>query len=134
MKKPPQWSPTGEWIVYEIAGGLSLISPDGKLNRRLTTNVFTIFGFSKDGSQVFGMYLNREEKGRREFFSVDVKTGAQKFLAIVNLPASVNRLAGFSLHPDGKRFATSISKMKADIWMLEGFDKQKTLLQLLLGH
>jgi len=34
--------------------------------------------------------------------------------------ASANTIAGFSLHPDGKRFLTSIAKEPYDIWMLEG--------------
>ena len=30
---------------------------------------------------------------------------------------------GFSLHPDGTRFATSIQIWPSDIWMVEGFDR-----------
>lgn len=41
-------------------------------------------------------------------------------LASLDLPASVNGIDGFSLHPDGKRFLTSIAKWPYDIWMLEG--------------
>jgi hypothetical protein len=33
-------------------------------------------------------------------------------------------LAGFSLHPDGTRFITSLGLWPSDIWMLEGFDRQ----------
>jgi hypothetical protein len=31
-------------------------------------------------------------------------------------------LAGFSIHPDGKRALTSIAKISDQIWMLEGFE------------
>jgi hypothetical protein len=31
-------------------------------------------------------------------------------------------IAGFGLHPDGKRFAASVADWPADIWMLEGFE------------
>jgi len=63
-----------------------------------------------------------------------VKTGADTMLAPLDLPASANAIAGFSLHPDGKRFITSIAKWQFDIWMLEGFDqpKQTTWLDRLL--
>jgi hypothetical protein len=52
---------------------------------------------------------------------VDVATGAEKILASLDLPASTAAISGFSLHPDGKRFLTSIAKRPYDIWMLEGF-------------
>jgi hypothetical protein len=54
--------------------------------------------------------------------SINVKTGEEKMLAPVHLPASTDSIAGFSMHPDGKRFLTSIAKWPFDIWMLEGFD------------
>jgi hypothetical protein len=65
-------------------------------------------------------------------YSLKVKTGAEKLLAPVDLPASANDMVGFSLHPDGKRFLTSIAKWPYDIWMLEGFDQHKTWLDRLL--
>ena len=55
-------------------------------------------------------------------------------LAPLDLPASTDGVAGFSLHPDGNRFLTSIAKWPYDIWMLEGFDQmpRKTWLDRLL--
>jgi hypothetical protein len=49
-------------------------------------------------------------------------------------PNDEGGIDGFSLHPDGKRFLTSIAKWPYDIWMLEGFDppKQTTWLDRLL--
>jgi hypothetical protein len=35
----------------------------------------------------------------------------------------VDRIAGFSVHPDGKHFLTSVAKFPFDIWMLEGFEQ-----------
>ena len=65
---------------------------------------------------------------------MNVKTGAEKFLAPIELPASVDRMAGFSIHPDGKRFLTSVAKFPFDIWMLEGFEQPepKSFLDRLL--
>ena len=91
-----------------------------------------MFGFSKDGSQLFGIHRNTTGDGHQwQLYSVDVRTGAEKFLASVDLPASADSIAGFSMHPDGKRFLTSIAKWPFDIWMMEGFDQRKTRLEKL---
>ena len=57
-----------------------------------------------------------------QLFSVNVQSGVERFVAPLDLPASVDGLAGFSIHPDGKRFLTSAAKFPFDIWMLEGFN------------
>ena len=44
-------------------------------------------------------------------------------LAPLDLPRSTDVAAGFSLHPDGNRFLTSIAKWPYDIRMLEGLDQ-----------
>ena len=49
---------------------------------------------------------------------------AERLVANLDLPASAMGLAGFSLHPDGTRFATSLGLWPSDIWMLEGFDRR----------
>jgi hypothetical protein len=56
--------------------------------------------------------------------SIEVATRRERPLVTLDLPAATQGLTGFSLHPDGKRFATSISIWPTDIWMLEGFDHQ----------
>jgi Tol biopolymer transport system component len=121
----PEWSPAGDWILYPSQQGMSLISPDGKAVRKLSPHKFLAYGFSKDGRTVYGIYDNTSSGGAEwQLYSVDVQTGAEKMLAPLDLPASVNGIAGFSLHPDGKRFLTSIAKWQYDIWMIEGFDQQ----------
>jgi Tol biopolymer transport system component len=130
-----EWSRAQEWIVYPVADGLALISPDGKATRMLTSHKFQAYNFSKDGSQLFGILRNTAGTGAQwQLYTVNVKTGAETFLAPVDLPASTDSMAGFSLHPDGKRFLTSIAKWPFDIWMLEGFDQgeSKTWLDRLL--
>jgi eukaryotic-like serine/threonine-protein kinase len=133
-----QWSPAGDWILYPDPRenfGLSLISPDGTTNRKLSSRQFATSGFSRDGSQVFGIYRNTSAEGAEwQIYSVDVKTGSEKLLGAVELPPATESLAGFSLHPDGKRFLTSIAKWPYTIWMLEGFDQQRSWLGRLLGR
>jgi hypothetical protein len=85
------------------------------------------------GQQLFGIFRNISGDGPQwQLYSVDVKTGTDKFLAPVDLPASTDGIAGFSLHPDGKRFLISIAKWPFDIWMMEGFDQYESLLDRLL--
>jgi Tol biopolymer transport system component len=117
-----EWSPAGNWIMYQSAKGMALVSPDGTVSRELNPHKFLGNAFSKDGRQVFGIFRNTTGVGADwQLYSVDVATGAEKMLAPLDLPASTNAIAGLSLHPDGKRFLTSIGKWPYDIWMLEGF-------------
>jgi hypothetical protein len=111
-----------------------LVSPDGQKKHKLTERNFSSSGFSKDGAQVIGVFQDTRGKGPQwVLYSLDVRTGAEKLLGPLELPAVVDALAGFSLHPDGKRFLTSIAKRPYDIWILEGFDTPpKSLLDRLL--
>jgi Tol biopolymer transport system component len=130
-----QWSPAGDWIAYPSANGTYMISPDGSTARKLTARKLLAFAFSKDGAQVYGILRSTAGEGAQwRLYAIDVKTGADKMLASLDLPASANGIDGFSLHPDGKRFLTSIAKWPYDIWMLEGFDppRQKTWLDRFL--
>jgi len=126
-----QWSPTGDWIAYPSAEGISMISPDGNTVRKLTARSLLAFAFSKDGAHIYGIVHNTTGEGAQwQLYSIDVKTGADKMLAPVDLPVSTGSISGFSLHPDGKRFLTSIAKWPYNIWMLEGWYQpaQKTWL------
>ncbi len=127
------WSPAGDWILFPSTDGFSLISPDGNIVRKLTSRQFLSYGFSADGKQLFGIFRNTTGLGAQwQIYSVDVRSGAERFLAPVELPASTGNLAGFSLHPDGKRFLTSVAKWPYDIWMIEGFDQHNTWVNRVL--
>jgi Tol biopolymer transport system component len=132
----PEWSPAGNWILYQSAKGMALVSPDGTANREFSPHMFSAYGFSKDGRQVFGIFRNTTGAGAEwQLYSVDVATGAERMLAPLDLPASTNDIAGLSLHPDGKRFLTSIAKWPFDIWMLEGFQTpSRNWFVRLFGH
>ena len=108
-----------------------MISPDGNTVRKLTARSLLAFAFSKDGARVYGIVHNTTGEGAQwQLYSIDVKTGADQMLAPLDLPVSTGSISGFSLHPDGKRFLTSIAKWPYNIWMLEGWDQpaQKTWL------
>jgi WD40 repeat protein len=128
-----QWSPSGDWILYPSVDGFSLISPDGSSNRKLTSRQFLAYGFSKDGTAVLGIFHNTMPNAAEwQLCSVDVKTGSEKLLAPLDLPPSTANVTSFSLHPDGKRFLTSIAKWPYEIWMLQGFDQRKSWVDRIL--
>jgi eukaryotic-like serine/threonine-protein kinase len=121
---PTRWSPAGDWIAYPSARGIDLISPDGTSTRQLSPLKFKAYGFSKDGSQLFGIFQNTTSNDAQwQLYSVNIRSGAEKFLAPIDFPASVDDVSGFSMHPDGKRFLTSMAKFPFHIWMLEGFEQ-----------
>jgi len=108
--------------------GLFLMSPDGQTERELSATRGgqgrLTFGFSRDGRAVLYLEKNRTGTGAPyRLWSIDVATGAERFLADVPLPPTTGDVAGFSLHPDGTRFLTSIASWPFDLWMLEGFDQ-----------
>jgi len=132
-----EWSPTGEWILYPSAEGVSMISPDGSVVGKLTALNFQTYAFSKDGKHVYGIYRNTTGQGPQwQLHSIDVKGETDKMTAALDFPVSTSAAIGFSIHPDGKRFLTSIAKWPYDIWMLEGFDppRPKTWLERLLSR
>ena len=107
--------------------GLTLVKADGSGNRALATKVPLVFGWSDDGTLIYGLRLNT---GRLALVSIDVETGREKRIADIG-PAprppepypgfSASPLSGFSLSPDGKSFVTSINRSDSDIWILENF-------------
>ncbi len=55
-------------------------------------------GFSKDGAQVYGIVRNTTGEGAEwQLYAIDVKTGAEKMLAPLDLPASTDGVAGFCI-------------------------------------
>jgi Tol biopolymer transport system component len=133
---PTQWSPAGDWILCRAGNTLDLISPDGKSTRRLSSRRFMIYAFSKGGGQLYGIFHNTMGTGAEwQLYQVNVGTGAEKLLSALDLPPSTAKLAGLSIHPDGKRALTSVAKFPFQIWMLEGFEPQaKSWFAGLMGH
>jgi Tol biopolymer transport system component len=124
---PVAWSPDGDWILSRAstgARGLFLVAPDFTRERHLTPRVFAGAGFSRTGREVVGVHRNTTGEGAEwQLWSIDVATGRETRLADLDLPDATDSLNGFSLHPDGTRFATAIALWPYDIWMLEGFDR-----------
>jgi len=99
-----QWSPTGDWIAYpnpKESFGFSLISPDGRHNRKLTPRLFATFGFSKDDSEVYGIYRNSDPEGAEwQWYSVDVKAvGGRPFAACDRIPCGLQHASRWQTLP-----------------------------------
>jgi Tol biopolymer transport system component/DNA-binding winged helix-turn-helix (wHTH) protein len=121
------WSPVGNWILYQTPHGLSLVSPDGRTHRALTPLSFWTFMFSKHGDQVYGILRDSAAQVWR-LVAINVQTGVDRQVALLDFPPDAVPDAQLSLHPDGNRFATSLVRHRDRIYMLEGFDEPESWL------
>jgi Tol biopolymer transport system component/predicted Ser/Thr protein kinase len=128
-RTPLDWSPDGRWILAaHNQPGFVLVSADGAPERTFSAHVGSsarpALGFARDGRAVIYLEENTTGEGAPwRLWSVDITSGAERHLADVALPPAAADLAGFSLHPDGTRFLTSIASWQYDIWTIEGFDR-----------
>jgi len=136
---PVRWSPRGDWIAWNDDNKLTLATPDGKQQRIVSRKEWLTYGWSKDGNSLYGigvtenrrLVLGRIEiQGEREHVTADLGP----------MPASLQMAdfqgdfsyRGFSMHPDGKSFLTSVLTIKGDIWLLEDFNRRIGWLDRLL--
>jgi serine/threonine protein kinase/Tol biopolymer transport system component len=121
----PDWSPTGEWIVYPgAAGSWALISPDGKEKRDLGKIDTPHLTFSRDGKTLYGI---RAEGEHQYLFSLVIATGQMKTIGDVGSEFAPRSYLSpgirFSVSPDGGSILYPTFSTKTGLWMLEGFDK-----------
>jgi Tol biopolymer transport system component len=119
----PDWSPTGEWIVFDDASGWNLISPEVTSTRALGKIETPHLAFSKDGRILYGIRADGEHQC---LFSLDIASGRMKTIGDVGsefVPRSfLFPGVRFSLSPDGKSILYPTSSTKTSLWMLEAFD------------
>ena len=116
------WSPAGDWIAFrKTSPGLYLVSPDGRQVRQLTVYTPDVYGFSRNGTTVYAV-RRLPDRGWVVTF-VEAASGRESNTVELAIPSAAN-LAGFSLHPDGTRFATGLGVPKSDIWLMEGLRAQ----------
>jgi serine/threonine protein kinase len=133
--RPVFWSPRGDWIALDDAGGLHIISPDGKQDRIVSRKAFYTYGWSKDGAALYGITSDESQLllGR-----IDIATQREtKITDLGPVPAAFDfgnatgqfPYRGFSLHPDGKSFLTSVRRVKMHIWLMTDFYRPTRLLE-----
>jgi len=133
--RPVFWSPRGDWIALDDAGGLRIVSPDGKQDRIVSRKAFHTYGWSKDGAALYG--ITSDENRRLLLDRIDIATQRETKIADLGpVPAAFDfgnmttqfLYRGFSLHPDGKSFLTSVYRVKMHIWLMTDFDRPTRLL------
>jgi Tol biopolymer transport system component/predicted Ser/Thr protein kinase len=138
---PPRWSPRGrDWIVFRDGDTLRIVSPDGAQNHVISQRIWQTYGWSNDGTSVYGIAYTQD---RRLFLGrVDVNTLEETKVADLGpIPAAfdfvdpLNEFAyrGFSLSPDGKSFLTSVFRVKTQIYLMKDFDRSVRLVDRWFG-
>ena len=125
----PEWSPKGDFIAYCTAQGTVLISGDGKSVRALRSPAFQAMGWSADGATLYGL---ASQASQQSIVALDVETRRERRVAQLepryrpgDVRSSTLRL---SLSPDSKSLAFTVRRRDSDIWMLENFDPEVSLL------
>ena len=136
---PVRWSPRGDWILYRDGDRLRVVSPDGRRNRVVSELLWETYGWSNDGQRVLGIALG--DNRRLLLQQIDVDTGTETRLADLgplppefDLADGLNEFPyrGFSLHPDGKSFLTSVLRIRTQIYLMKDFDRRARLLDFWL--
>jgi len=135
---PPHWSPLGNWIAFRDGNRMRMVSPDGKQERIISQQRWETYGWSKDGSSLFG--IAADDRRHLILRRLDIASGSESRIADLGPAPPGFDLAnyqgnfwyrGFSLHPAGKSFLTSAYRMQSHIWLMEDFDRPSRLLDLL---
>lgn len=120
----PQWSPRGDWISYQTSDGLFLTDPNGEKTLHVSKKSWLANGWTKDGSLLYG--VRQDDRRHLIVASIDIQTGAEMLISDLGpspfLAEGGASLVGFSMAPDERSFATSIWKIKGDLWLLNGFE------------
>jgi dipeptidyl aminopeptidase/acylaminoacyl peptidase len=121
-----QWAPDGAWIAYNSAGGLSLVSPDGKSTQVVHEQTWMAFTWSADSQRLFGIRQS-DDLRHLTFSSVDIRSRAERVLGadFMPLPVSGQPVRGFT-RVSPTTFITSIVHVRSDVWLLDGFDPDPT--------
>ena len=122
-----QWSPNDKWIAYNGRGGLSLVSPDGKSTRVVLDQPWMTFAWSQDSRLLYGIRQSDDFR-HLTFASVDIESKAERILSadFMPLPVAGQPVRGFT-RVSRTTFVTSISHVRSDIWLLDGFQPPRTL-------
>lgn len=117
----PQWSPDGESILCETFDGLEVIAADGSFRSEVIAEPgWFAYAWDADGRRVYGL-LPDDEQRRVMLVSIDIATGARHTINpdVGPIPQALQPIRGFTRYRSG--FLTSISHVRSDIYLVEGF-------------
>jgi Tol biopolymer transport system component len=124
----PSWSPTGEWIVFQVPDAVMLVDAEGRNEHVLAPLRCSAFGWSGDGKTVYAV---TSAEDRQHLTAIDVKTGTVRTITTLAadspIAARQNASLVLTLSPDGKSLLASVARTKTDIWILDGFDTRRGL-------
>lgn len=120
VNTPLSWSPRGDVILCETLEGMTLVSSDGREQRILTEETWLAHEWSTDGSKIFALKVG--ESLDIVLIVFDPGDGREEVLQSLGpVPPMNHPVYGLSLAPDGRSLATSVAKLRGDLWLLEGF-------------
>jgi serine/threonine protein kinase len=130
-----RWSPRGDWIAFRDADALKIVSPDGMANRPVSQRSWQTYGWSKDGTALYGIAYG--ENHRLILEKIDIATAKESRIADLgpippafDLSENFNEISyrGFSMHPDGKSFLISMLQAKMQIYLMKESDHTARLI------
>jgi Tol biopolymer transport system component len=114
----PSWSPANDWITWETDRGFVLVSPDGKTERYVSDDQWLAHTWSRDGAEILG--IRETEQLRLALVAVNAATGKTRTIADLGPSPPVNNpVRGLAVTPDTGTVATSIVRLRGDIWVLD---------------
>jgi Tol biopolymer transport system component len=125
----PQWSPNDRWIACNTPDGLTLVAPDGKSLRVLDEDPWFVYGWGGDGSTLYGIKLDPDNLHHFILVAVDVRSGRQRIINgnLAPVPPVNAPVKGFT-RMSAKSFATSLVRVRSDLWLIDGFQRQTSFL------
>jgi serine/threonine protein kinase/dipeptidyl aminopeptidase/acylaminoacyl peptidase len=124
----PQWSPDNRWIACNAPEGLTVVTPDGKSLKVLDEDPWFVYGWGGDGSTLYGIKQDPDNLHRFILVAVDVRSGRQRIVNgnLAPVPPVNAPMKGFT-RMSAKSFATSLVRVKSDLWLIDDFQLQSSL-------
>jgi Tol biopolymer transport system component len=115
----PQWSPDGSVIAFQSPAGLSVIGQDGQGLRVISSDDWLTFAWNPTDHRLYGLRRN-DDRVHFSLASLNPATGAVRTIRrdLGLLPIANQPIRGFTW--TGRDFATSIARVKSDVWILDG--------------
>src|SRR5262249_41600860 len=119
---------------FNEGGTLRLISPDGKQDRIVSRRKWETYGWSADGASLYGIAIHDRHLSLSR---IDVNAEKETHVADLGPVTASMEFAdfkgefpfrGFTLHPNGKSFLTSVYRARAQIYLMRDFDRRVRLL------